>query len=543
LVAASGASGAQYTLSDSAGNYQLPVDTGAWYVSVLPPSGYWNACEDSVYMYFPPQGDTLALDFSVQTLYECPLLDIDITTPFLRRCADNTYFVRYFNYGTLSAPDARVSIRLDPALSITGATQPYQLSGDSILFDLGEVPWLSGGDFQITAFLACDSVQIGQVHCTEAHIYPDSSCYFFDENWDGAHVDISGYCAGDSVVLTITNTGLDMQDAVGYIITEDQIIFKQSELLLQSQQDTTIVLYPGGATVTLIVQQPEGHPGNSQPMLIIEGCGGDLHPNYSFQFPQNDGDPYTDIECRSNIGSFDPNDKTGLPLGVNGVVSPQTEIEYLIRFQNTGTDTAFMVQILDTLSAYLDPASLIPGAGSHPYRMRISGAGILLFDFSPIALPDSNTNLAASQGFVKYRIKPKIGTPLGAMVENTAHIYFDNNAPVATGTTKHILGNPLEQLSTKTTNPDHLATWDAPFSLSPNPGREHILVTLRQPSESGRLHVKVRNAWGVVVQEQGWEPSNMPALTMDMRLLPAGLYWVELQGLRSRPVVQKFIKI
>ncbi len=294
--------------------------------------------------------------------------------------------MRYYNYGTSTATEVLISIVLDPYLSITGSSLPYTQSGDTLLFSVGTVPWLTGGNFQFSTFLSCDSTVLGQMHCTEAHIYPDSLCYTFDPDWDGSHLDVDGYCAGDSVVLTVTNTGFGMQEPVSYIITEDQIIFKISALQLATNQDTTFVLYPNGATVTIVVTQSPGHPGNSQPMLVVEGCGGGaFNTGYAFQFPQNDGDPAVDIECRPNIGSFDPNDKTGLPLGVSaaGIIAPGTKLEYLIRFQNTGTDTAFRVEIRDTLSKLLD-------FGNFPGRCKQSSLstgnqqhGRVEFHFSP----------------------------------------------------------------------------------------------------------------------------------------------------------------
>ena len=67
-----------------------------------------------------------------------------------------------------------------------------------------------------------------------------------------------------------------------------------------------------------------------------------------------------DMECQPNIGSFDPNDKTAFLNGhfENEWVKSNTDIDYKIRFQNTGTDTAFTVVIEDQLSTLLDPASV-----------------------------------------------------------------------------------------------------------------------------------------------------------------------------------------
>ncbi|MEZ4956293.1 MAG: hypothetical protein R2825_22230 [Saprospiraceae bacterium] len=93
------------------------------------------------------------------------------------------------------------------------------------------------------------------------------------------------------------------------------------------------------------------------------------------QYPLNDADPFVDTDCRENTGSYDPNDKTGFPLGIDEdhFILKNTDIEYLIRFQNTGTDTALTVVIRDTLSPYLDPTSIEMGGGSHAFRYEIYG--------------------------------------------------------------------------------------------------------------------------------------------------------------------------
>ena len=53
------------------------------------------------------------------------------------------------------------------------------------------------------------------------------------------------------------------------------------------------------------------------------------------QFTSNNS---SDIHCAENIGSYDPNDKSASPtgFGVDHIIRENTDIEYKIRFQNTG---------------------------------------------------------------------------------------------------------------------------------------------------------------------------------------------------------------
>ena len=116
--------------------------------------------------------------------------------------------------------------------------------------------------------------------------------------------------------------------------------------------------------------------------------------------------PFIAVNCQTVRTAYDPNDKTAQPTGfdVNHYVYPHDTLDYKIRFQNTGNDTAFLVVIRDTLSAYLDITSLEMGASSHPYTWRVYGQGILEVTFRDIMLPDSNVNEPASHGFFRYRI-------------------------------------------------------------------------------------------------------------------------------------------
>jgi uncharacterized repeat protein (TIGR01451 family) len=166
--------------------------------------------------------------------------------------------------------------------------------------------------------------------------------------------------------------------------------------------------------------------------------------------------------------ALDPNDKTPTPLGEGefGYISPSTEsIEYLVRFQNTGTDTAFNVVIKDQLDENLDWYSITPLAYSDYMTMEMDIDGEVSFIFNNIMLPDSNVNYAASQGFVKYRIDLKSDLPLGTTINNTADIYFDLNPAVITNTTVNTLH--LDDVSIDELMKDEqLLVYPNPFSES-----------------------------------------------------------------------------
>lgn len=150
----------------------------------------------------------------------------------------------------------------------------------------------------------------------------------------------------------------------------------------------------------------------------------------------------TDIVPLDNIvtikqpvtGSYDPNDK----IEVHGNTLPYNFVEkeeyltYVIRFQNTGTDTAFNVYVRDTLSNKFDWNTFEMIDASHPYELSVQDGHIMEWYFRNINLPDSNVNEPASHGFIAFRIKPQADILPGDTLENDAAIYFDFNLPVET---------------------------------------------------------------------------------------------------------------
>jgi uncharacterized repeat protein (TIGR01451 family) len=184
-------------------------------------------------------------------------------------------------------------------------------------------------------------------------------------------------------------------------------------------------------------------------------------------------------------GSYDPNDKTALTSSRESseiyYIDGDEWIDYTIRFQNTGTDTAFFVVITDTLPSTLDPATFLNGAASHTHTVSLSGQGILRWNFPAILLPDSNVNEPRSHGFVSFRIRPKQPVLPGTAIENIANIYFDFNEPVITEpsvlTAEFSTGQEQEQ------GQRHL-------TLFPNPAHDRVRLVLPQGT-SGPVWVEV----------------------------------------------------
>lgn len=219
-------------------------------------------------------------------------------------------------------------------------------------------------------------------------------------------------------------------------------------------------------------------------------------------------------------GSYDPNDKTARTSSaqsdVQYFIDEDEWIDYTIRFQNTGTDTAFNILITDTLASTLDPSTLIMGASSHAFTWELRDAGTLKFYFQNILLPDSNYNEPFSHGFVGFRIRPRQPVLPGSTIENTANIFFDFNPPVIT--------EPSVLSAEFSTGVDHPSTGTGrQLSVFPNPANEHIWI--RSVSGSISEVVLIAADGRMVVHER----VQVGTQRMDLSSLAGGIYALRVQ--------------
>lgn len=151
----------------------------------------------------------------------------------------------------------------------------------------------------------------------------------------------------------------------------------------------------------------------------------------------------TDVDYSNNshsfqqlvVAAYDPNDKTvNFPV-VNHTEIPDGEgaqLEYLIRFQNTGNFFATFVRVVDELPESLDINTIHMINASHDYELSFPEPNVLEWFFDEIMLPDSTTDEPGSHGFIHFRIKTIAGVQLDDVIENNALIYFDFKEAVVT---------------------------------------------------------------------------------------------------------------
>ena len=526
LVEITGNGQTVYTTSDIYGKYATLVDTGDYSIQLLPLNNYWEACP-AQNVSFSQAFTSDTINLGAQSLVDCPYLEIDVSTPFVRRCFDNEYTVQYCNDGTVAAQDAYVEITLDEYYTYVSSSIPLaDQTGQILRFDVGDLAIGECGSFSFVAYVDCDNTILGQTHCVEAHIYPDEICD--PELGDTyAQIDIDAECQGDSLlVFTLRNVGTeDMSNPSEYVVIEDHVMYLDlsSDFDLNVGEEREVPITANGATYRLQAPQLPGTPYDAYVAATVEGCGTNEDGSFSIGmvtvYSENDEEPYLSIDCQENIGAYDPNDKHSSPKGFEEehLIEKNTEIEYLIRFQNTGTDTAFYVEIVDTLSAHLDVSTIAPGASSHSYTWRLYDENVVKFIFQDIMLPDSFVNEAASNGFVKFKIQQQPDLPLGTRIENAADIYFDFNAPVRTPITFLTIG---EQFIEVMSNINETEYAEMSVKVVPNPVQDwaHLLIE-GVPFTKGNFELYDIN--GRLIHQQTFNSNKFGFYISD---LAAGLY-------------------
>ncbi len=100
------------------------METGQYLLEIWSPNPLFIPCQ-SAQIIDVGVGGVQLLELPFMILEICPLLQVDIGTPWLRTCFNNQYFVEYCNIGTAAAADAYLEIQLPPDLSMSSSTLPW----------------------------------------------------------------------------------------------------------------------------------------------------------------------------------------------------------------------------------------------------------------------------------------------------------------------------------------------------------------------------------------------------------------------------------
>jgi uncharacterized repeat protein (TIGR01451 family) len=233
--------------------------------------------------------------------------------------------------------------------------------------------------------------------------------------------------------------------------------------------------------------------------------------------------------CWNYGGPFDPNEKISETPGMaaNGDIAPGTpDLTYTIRFQNLGTGKAVNVTIKDTIDANLDINSLQVLSSSYPVLTQVNaGTNLVEFKFADINLPAAVTDEPGSHGYVRFKLNLKPSLPVGTVINNRGHIYFDYNNAVATNKTINTIAVPLGINEVKIIHA---------VNLYPNPTKGLLTINATENLRS----VQVYNVTGELMMNV--INLNSKTTTLDLQSFAKGLYFVKTET-KEKIVTKKIV--
>jgi uncharacterized repeat protein (TIGR01451 family) len=526
-------------------------DAGRWKIQTLPVGNYeikYDTSNVGNYLCSSSQQFSVVnMDSTIKLLPfgissgNCFQPNVSIAMPIIRRCfSDQLIVVKAENNINASdiLPDAYLLLKLDSNIQIESSSHVNSNLGNNVFkFVIGSLAPGESVSIKLKTKVLC-SATWSQTLCISAELYPESACMFdtigsfqtgevafCSSIYDNSDLTTKGRCKGDTVTFIVENKGQgNMNCFVPLRVFKNNTMFFQDSVLLSALDSVSYSFLNTGETWRVEVDQHPKYPGKSFPNSTIEACGSTIGwiPGLVNTRSQNDADPNVDVFCGQVTGSYDPNDKTGFPLGVTDTnfVDPNQSMEYLIRFQNTGNDTAFTVVVRDTLQNDFDIFSVKSGASSHSYDFKMYGSRILEWTFSNILLVDSITNEPGSHGFISFKVDQNKNLTEGTKLENRVGIYFDFNDPIITNTTSHVIRaeSHKKDVLTSVENKSRVVV-----AVYPNPVSKTLTIELNQNST-----FSVFNLLGMQV-EKATPISNLKHL-LDVSNYVRGVYFLHVES-------------
>ncbi len=261
---------------------------------------------------------------------------------------------------------------------------------------------------------------------------------------------------------------------------------------------------------------------------IATSAGDSVHTTYTVLPISGDWDTTNNILIKDDtiLASCDPN---YIEVTPQGYISSGTNLRYTIHFENTGTDTAFNIHVMDTISNLLDVHSMRMVGATHSMDLYLTDMGsytIAKFDFPRINLLDSSHH-GLCDGFFTYTINTLTGLAPGTIIPNRAGIYFDTNPVVMTNTVNNIIGYPTTTINEINKNNVH---------IFPNPANDELSIKMEDGAFSSFV---ITNTIQQVVMQH---TLNAAQTKLNIKQLPAGIYYISLKGEYGN-TVKKFVKM
>ncbi len=534
-ASATDANGTVWSESLENGKFAMQVPAGTYEVNISKRSfdpENWLPCIGQTVTVTAATDTAHVPAIGVQSLVDCPRPYIQAAIPKVRSCHEGKYSLSFFNLGTQLATDVQIEVDLAENLTYTGSNLPLlSQNGQKLRFHAGDLDIDEEGTATIDVFCSCDAA-IGDLSCSSFRIMPDS-CYPVLPDWDHSIVKIDASFDPAQLNFTLENVGAgDMTQPRWYRLRNTCLNVVGAGTFQLDAGESLNLNYPNQAVVYYFEVEPAPNqpylPGNA---WLLSRC----QPGQPKEqwMNNNTGSPFYDLDCTAVSNSFDPNDIRVTPRGdgdEGAILATESELRYMIRFQNTGNDTAFTVSIRDTLPAELDVLSVIPGPSSHPYTFDLQN-NVIKFHFSGINLPDSTASLEGSQGFVVFTVRMFPNLPAGTRIENHASIFFDFNAPVITNTAFNTIRNPL------LVSLDELPDNSTPtVRVAPNPAIDFAVFHFEKMSEGNFL---LFDAGGRALRQEAFSGETFE---LNCQNLPPGVYFFQILMVGEKPAQGKLVK-
>ena len=408
-----------------------------------------------------------------------------------------------------------------------------------IMMELSGLIWANvdvneSGTIGLLIALDC-SLPEGKTVCAQAEIFPNQQCETFSDMWSGASLEVEGNCEGDSVVFTIRNIGsADMIAPRRLIITEDIVSFLVDDVLLNAQELKRVPLIATGKTYGAEVEQVPFHPGNSIPRAFVEGCGEEPF-SYGIvnQFENNDRDPHLSESCLTIRSSYLPAELTASPIGISEekYIESTTELEYSIGFQNSGETTIADIEVIDTLSEYLDIKSVRLTASSHFLKMSFLSDRVIKFSFPAINLLPHSNSPENSRGYLTFKVQQVPDSPSGTVITNRAMLRFNRVGLTLTEEIFHTISDNFFQ----TLSYSAIRAPSFKVMAFPNPFTEKTRIII-DGAEKDHYTISLFNQMGQKILEDKFSQEYI----LVNKNWPEGIYYARIMNSRDQFVTGKF---
>lgn len=537
--------GNHWAITGANGLFQMYTDTGSY--SIYPESIHpllTPLCPSpfNQQINYPTFGQNITgVDFWYEKI-DCPLLKVDMGIQRRRRCFRSNNSIKFQNYGFDPVSNVQVHLELPEYLSLVDVNTAYTIGvNGEYIFDLGTLNAMDSGMIYFSDSVHCQFDITGLNQITKVWITPANDCYFQSEptysQWDQSSIEVRGECdQGNTINFIIKNKGIGNMSAPSeYRIYDNYLLETSSTFQLNSGDSLIVPVTANGHTFRLEADQLDFHPGESFPSVTVEACFSDpqaISTGYVNGMPMDDLDYHVDIESSQIVDSYDPNDKTAFPSSIlhEQYLVGQDQVEYRIRFQNSGSDTAFTVIIHDPISEDIDMGTLDFGASSHPYTVEFqNSARMIKFIFDEIDLPHEAVDEPGSHGFVMFKANLIPGLSLGDVVENQVGIYFDYNLPIMTNVATVTLFESQSNVSVESNIIE-----DESISVYPNPFNGEFKLVLGNSQKVEQFKILDVNG-----RELYFQDAVMPEQVIQFG--EKGIYFIEVLYANGFKKIEKIV--